>query len=1054
MTCHCDCCRGTGFSSASMIENRYGLSHLHFRIATHASFLGAMKARLSSSAYPQLQALTTREPGDFSIALLDAWATLGDVLTFYQERIANEGYLRTATERRSVLELARLIGYAPRPGVAASVYLAYALDKDSAPVEIPKGARANSIPAPGEQMQAFETAEPLQARAEWNAIKPRLTQPQTAASIWAQGLYLAGTATKLKANDPFLINLGGGLKFYRAADVEVNDEGKWTRIELPKGSGFSNAVSLAAQRLSLFGNHGLSEKSDIEFVRTFLNSVVDAAYTNGASAYKVLTGFIASMEAPAANETLDGQTPLGMWLGKAQTAFTEILQKFPELSKPVEPTPDMPDPADPIAGLITRLTIAPSLQPKTELQLPRDVAILYGPNADTAPQLLTALVPSLATSFYSAWHNLPSVTPQSIEMHALRISAAPFGHNAPLRLLAPVLAQQPPTMGEWRVDEPWNLIPGPIGDSPGSGNDEGAESASNSDPLPSDFHTRTKVCLDNDYDLAPDSVVVIETRGWAEVLNPVVSMRRHSMAAYGLSGKSVSISWSDRQKIQGWVNGSDGPFSVVRNARIHAGSEKLELAEVPILSVIEGKEIELGALYADLQPGRWIIIEGERSDIFEDDKVASGVRVAELAMISAVSQRTKPYRGGFLPGDQVHTFLTLAESLAYRFKRDTVTIHANVVKATHGETRSEVMGSGNAAEAFQQFALKQPPLTFISAATASGIESTLEVRVNDVKWHETPSLAALGANDRNYVGRIDDDGKTSVAFGDGKRGLRLPTGLENIKAVYRNGIGRPGNVKARQISLLASRPLGVKEVINPIRASGGADREGRDSIRSNAPLAVTALERLVSTLDYADFARTFAGVGKAVSARLTDGRRQTVQVTIAGADDIPIEKRSDLYRNLKAALHRFGDPYLPINLAVRERLALVISANVKIGPDYRWDLLEPKIRAVMLEAFSFERAELGQDLLLSNAISALQKVRGVDYADVDVFAALSEQDIINGFTQDIFASHRKNQTRLLNKRIKVEAARIATETRKILPAQLAFLTPEVPDTLILQEVTP
>ena len=59
------------------------------------------------------------------MALFDAWATIGDVLTFYQERIANEGYLRTATERRSVLELARLVGYQPRPGVAASVHLAY-----------------------------------------------------------------------------------------------------------------------------------------------------------------------------------------------------------------------------------------------------------------------------------------------------------------------------------------------------------------------------------------------------------------------------------------------------------------------------------------------------------------------------------------------------------------------------------------------------------------------------------------------------------------------------------------------------------------------------------------------------------------------------------------------------------------------------------------------------------------------------------------------------------------------------------------------------------------
>ena len=40
------------------------------------------------------------------MALIDACACVADVLTFYQERIANEGFLRTATERRSVLELA------------------------------------------------------------------------------------------------------------------------------------------------------------------------------------------------------------------------------------------------------------------------------------------------------------------------------------------------------------------------------------------------------------------------------------------------------------------------------------------------------------------------------------------------------------------------------------------------------------------------------------------------------------------------------------------------------------------------------------------------------------------------------------------------------------------------------------------------------------------------------------------------------------------------------------------------------------------------------------
>ena len=313
-----------------------------------------------------------------------------------------------------------------------------------------------------------------------------------------------------------------------------------------------------------------------------------------------------------------------------------------------------------------------------------------------------------------------------------------------------------------------------------------------------------------------------------------------------------------------------------------------------------------------------------------------------------------------------------------------------------------------------------------------------------------------GAERPKFITRTDDDGKTTVVFGNGQQGARLPTGQENVKATYRNGIGKPGNVKAGQISLLNTRPLGVKEVINPIRASGGADKETRDQARKNAPLAVMALDRLVSAQDYADFARTFGGVGKATAARLTDGRRQIVCVTIAGADDIPIETTSDLYRNLYAALHRFGDPYLPIQLDVRERLALVVSASVRIHPDYFWDAVEPKIRAAMLDAFGFENLELGDDLLLANAIKVMQGIAGVTYVDVDVFDAIAEAQLLDGFGASTAANLR------LQDRIDIEPARAATakesslspavEASGILPAQLAYLAAEVPDTLILQEL--
>src|SRR5580704_7647514 len=143
-SCTCGCCEGIQVVTPLLVENRPGLPALSYRAGTHGTFLETMIARLSSADFPALAGLKTRDPGDPAIALLDSWATVADILTFYQERIANEGYLRTATERRSILELARLIDYKLRPGVAASVYLAYTLSEDNSTT--PPTPTATTIP--------------------------------------------------------------------------------------------------------------------------------------------------------------------------------------------------------------------------------------------------------------------------------------------------------------------------------------------------------------------------------------------------------------------------------------------------------------------------------------------------------------------------------------------------------------------------------------------------------------------------------------------------------------------------------------------------------------------------------------------------------------------------------------------------------------------------------------------------------------------------------------------------------------------------------------------
>ena len=145
--------------------------------------------------------MTTRSPDDPAIALLDAWATIGDVLAFYQERIANEGFLRTATERRSILEQARLIGYELHPGVAASAYLAFSVDTaegSPASAVVPKGTKVQSVPGQNELPQTFETSDEVTARLEWNALRPRQMRPQELA-INGTTLYLLGLSVGLAA---------------------------------------------------------------------------------------------------------------------------------------------------------------------------------------------------------------------------------------------------------------------------------------------------------------------------------------------------------------------------------------------------------------------------------------------------------------------------------------------------------------------------------------------------------------------------------------------------------------------------------------------------------------------------------------------------------------------------------------------------------------------------------------------------------------------------------------------------------------------------------------
>ena len=335
--------------------------------------------------------------------------------------------------------------------------------------------------------------------------------------------------------------------------------------------------------------------------------------------------------------------------------------------------------------------------------------------------------------------------------------------------------------------------------------------------------------------------------------------------------------------------------------------------------------------------------------------------------------------------DRDRTTLQLASPSAYVYDRTTARTNANVAAATHGESIKELLGSGDATIPYQSFTLRQPPLTYISAETPSGSASTLKVYLNEVLWHEVPFFYGHGPNEHIYVTQRDDEGRTTIRFGDGITGARLPTGQNNIRTEYRKGTGLGGLVQAGQLSQLLSRPLGLKEVINPQDAEGAEDPESRDDARKNAPTTVLTLDRAVSLQDYEDFSRTFAGVAKAQAVWVWDGRKRSVFLTVAGPDGEVLEEDGTVIAKLKEALRAYGDPFVAFTIKSYRKALFQIHGTVTIHADQVMDTVMAAVTADLQQRYSFEARNFGQPVALSEVIATIQSVSGVLAVDIDMF---------------------------------------------------------------------
>jgi hypothetical protein len=158
LVCPCDA------AAPPAITNLPGLEQIVFRAGDFNTFRTALLTPLASevslSAWNSGRGIDS-DPAviDLGVMMAEWFAYLADILTFYNERIANEDYLRTCILPSTPASLVNLLGYTPRPTIGATGFLAALLAPTvvgAQTITLPEGLEFQSKPGPGQIPQSFE----------------------------------------------------------------------------------------------------------------------------------------------------------------------------------------------------------------------------------------------------------------------------------------------------------------------------------------------------------------------------------------------------------------------------------------------------------------------------------------------------------------------------------------------------------------------------------------------------------------------------------------------------------------------------------------------------------------------------------------------------------------------------------------------------------------------------------------------------------------------------------------------------------------------------------
>jgi predicted phage baseplate assembly protein len=350
----------------------------------------------------------------------------------------------------------------------------------------------------------------------------------------------------------------------------------------------------------------------------------------------------------------------------------------------------------------------------------------------------------------------------------------------------------------------------------------------------------------------------------------------------------------------------------------------------------------------------------------------------------AVSVKSAPpaetvhvFTGSFDRKDGVANLQPASDSQGVKLDATTIRFHGNVIVATQVETvTDEILGSGDASQAHQNFSLKRWPLAFVDPKRTGLERWTLSVMVDGVEWKRVRAFDDRLPDERIYVVALDDAGRATITFGDGIQGARLPSGLENVRATY--GVSDPSKPPVAgggQVNLL-DRPLGIRAVTNLTTSVAPHKPETNDEIIDRAARFRRSWDRPVSLRDYQDFATAQGGIGKALAVHIPTSDWLGTHITVAprySSKPVPEASLRALAEHIRAS------EVYPALLAVENCRdgRFVLRARVELAAKSDWNKTVASIKSALLQKFGFAARALNQPLSQSELLRAITDIGGI-----------------------------------------------------------------------------